>query len=522
MKTIRTTSADYRIPDDLRTGKKRAKKMRPEEAAYRKFIQRLAIGLFRIYQGASQERVLRPLRFGFYSENVLRNQFRVFALIIFLSASQGVLAQCAGFPATVDQKDCSQYAPLTNNATLNPGDTAGFCPPDPTEVVFTGVNLFGGTIRICGNTSLSGNFNSGTIVVQCGSTLRIPSSVTMNNGVKIVNYGSVLVNGTLTFQNVNNAFYNENDSSRLIISGDLVFPQNNGQNAYLKNNGYIEIGGSFDALDGGFCCFSNGSELQCTNFRYIMNCGGPSNRFTNDGSGGTAIIRYSNQAHLRATLTASSNFDIYQASGSSFNLNGCGSFGSANLVPNAPALTDPGSSNTNCINNCFMVLPVELIDFEGRCDAGNIKLNWSTASEENNDYFAIEKSADGIQFTEVAKVNGAGTTTQTSHYTWKDDASESTHYYRLRQVDLNGAARVYSTVSVNPCMGGTRVYPNPCDEWLNVRIDPEKIFTLSDCKDKTILEGDLSQNNGRIYMGAFASGVYYLTLGTEVFRVVKK
>ncbi len=448
----------------------------------------------------------------------------LFAVTFSLSITYCVDAQCAGFPPTVDEKDCSQYTPLFNNMTLNLGDTAGFCSPDPSEMVFTGVNLFGGTIRICGNTSLSGNLNSGTIVVQCGSSLRLPSNTTLNNGVKIINYGSVEVNGNLEFQNVNNAFYNENDSSRLIVSGNLRFPQNSGQNAYLKNNGYIEIGGRFDALDGGFYCFSSGAVLQCNDFRHIMNCGGPSNRFSNDGSGGTAIIRYSSQADIRAAMTASPNYDIYQASGSSVNFNGCGSFGSANVVPNAPALIDPGTSNANCPSNCFTILSVELIDFEGFCNAGLVKLNWSTASEENSDYFILERSTDGISFDEVSKIKASGTTTHTTHYEWMDSALEQINYYRLRQFDFDGFSRLFKTISVNACVDEVFVYPNPCEDWLNIHMESkiDQHFAISDCTGQLVSEGDISKEDNRIFTGTLSSGVYYLNIGQQVFKVVKK
>lgn len=454
-------------------------------------------------------------------KTVVLNYIVICCLMVF-ATSKAAYGQCAGFPPTVVEKNCDQYPALANNTTLYAGDTVGFCPPDTNEVSFSGVNLYGGAVRICGNTSISGNFNSGTIVVQCGATLRIPSSVTMNNGVMIVNYGTVQVDGDLNFQNVNNAFYNEKDSSRLLVAGNFTYPQNSGQNAYFINRGYVEIGGRFDALDGGFSCFSGGSVLQCNDFTYVMNCGGPSNRFTHDGSAGVAIIGYANQANIRANLTTSSNIQMYQAAGSSVSFGGCGSFGSATLVPNAPALVDPGSSNTNCISNCFTILPVEVAGFEADCIGGEIALNWTTVSESNSSHFVVQRSTDGTNYTNVGILEAAGFSQEPIQYNWSEEVIAPTHYYRLKQVDLNGASRVCGSLAVQSCREGAGIYPNPCEDW--IALDSESAVedvTITDGFGNVVFQADVLKGE-HIFVGDFASGIYFVTVGSRVYKLVKR
>nr|MBX2846022.1 T9SS type A sorting domain-containing protein [Saprospiraceae bacterium] len=105
-------------------------------------------------------------------------------------------------------------------------------------------------------------------------------------------------------------------------------------------------------------------------------------------------------------------------------------------------------------------LPVELIRFDAEGDSnGNTLLNWTTASEENNDRFEIERSVDGVSFDTVGEVLGNGTTTETSHYVYTDydaSASGSQLFYRLRQVDFDGKS-AYSDIELVNFAGNGRM-----------------------------------------------------------------
>src|SRR5690606_7492371 len=85
-------------------------------------------------------------------------------------------------------------------------------------------------------------------------------------------------------------------------------------------------------------------------------------------------------------------------------------------------------------------LPITLTTFTARqLEATKVTLDWTTASEENNDYFAIEYSADGRHFDELGMVRGAGSTTTSQHYSFiHHHPVAGSNYYRLRQVDFDG------------------------------------------------------------------------------------
>jgi hypothetical protein len=90
--------------------------------------------------------------------------------------------------------------------------------------------------------------------------------------------------------------------------------------------------------------------------------------------------------------------------------------------------------------NCTTVLPVELLAFNAEASGAVSLLTWSTAPETNCDYFSVERLNENNVWNEIGRVNGNGTTSQTSYYIFTDEMPYSnTNYYRVRQVDYNGS-----------------------------------------------------------------------------------
>jgi hypothetical protein len=111
-------------------------------------------------------------------------------------------------------------------------------------------------------------------------------------------------------------------------------------------------------------------------------------------------------------------------------------------------------------------LPVELIHFTGRMKEKQAVLSWVTASEENNDHFEIERSSDGVVFHSIGDVEGQGTISARFTYDFIDDQPMfGVSYYRLIQVDYDGASTTYPKISIanNAFMTGIEavLFPNP-------------------------------------------------------------
>ncbi len=84
-------------------------------------------------------------------------------------------------------------------------------------------------------------------------------------------------------------------------------------------------------------------------------------------------------------------------------------------------------------------LPITLLSFTATCNEGYVELNWITASEQNNSYFTIYKSSDGIEFKELGNAPSAGNGSTIRHYTFTDYNTEKGNiYYKLSQTDFDG------------------------------------------------------------------------------------
>lgn len=91
-------------------------------------------------------------------------------------------------------------------------------------------------------------------------------------------------------------------------------------------------------------------------------------------------------------------------------------------------------------------------------------MEWITSFEENNDYFELERSKTGLQFSKLTTVDGVGSVAngQNSFYNYLDrNPIFGTSYYRLKQIDLDGSFQYSSVVSVKLAPEEHVAYPNP-------------------------------------------------------------
>lgn len=189
------------------------------------------------------------------------------------------------------------------------------------------------------------------------------------------------------------------------------------------------------------------------------------------------------------------------------------------------------------------VLPVELVSFEATKIEENALLKWVTASELNNDYFEVQVAKGDEEFRRgefitLDKVEGQGTTVEETVYTYNDVSrfKSDTRYYRLKQVDFDGAFE-YSEVKsvrfeVQPELD-LRVYPNPFISGRNPNIyfeleyDSEVRFTLTDSAGRIVKEDYKTYSAGaHDFMlelpEDLESGIYYLSGILEGKEVVSK
>jgi hypothetical protein len=107
--------------------------------------------------------------------------------------------------------------------------------------------------------------------------------------------------------------------------------------------------------------------------------------------------------------------------------------------------TGAGSSSLSCVP-----LPIHLIAFEGYYTGSDNLLTWKTATEMNNDYFTLERSTDGYDFTEIAKIKSQGSSNSPKTYSFHDNSFEAKiNYYRLKQTDNNGQFEIFKLLFID-------------------------------------------------------------------------
>ena len=122
-------------------------------------------------------------------------------------------------------------------------------------------------------------------------------------------------------------------------------------------------------------------------------------------------------------------------------------------------------------------LPVVLSDYRASLTSDQKNLiAWSTTFEQNNSYFTIERSQDGISFQEIARIPASNASGGSAYSYTDEDPLSDISYYRLSQTDLNGKTTRFEIISVNNRSAAEKlftVYPNPASDYLQVTLDNE-------------------------------------------------
>lgn len=131
-------------------------------------------------------------------------------------------------------------------------------------------------------------------------------------------------------------------------------------------------------------------------------------------------------------------------------------------------------------------LPISLLSFTGHCDKQNNVLRWSTATEINNDYFTVERSPNGDDWSVAGMISGAGNSSTLIHYTLTDKAqTDETTYYRLKQTDFSGSYHYESVIGISKCdrngADQLTIFPNPSKGKFELRFNgnPDEIKSIN-------------------------------------------
>lgn len=121
-------------------------------------------------------------------------------------------------------------------------------------------------------------------------------------------------------------------------------------------------------------------------------------------------------------------------------------------------------------------LPVELTHFTAKQQPQQfVQLNWGTATESNNEGFEIERSPDGATWKTIDFVPGHGTRNEPLSYVYADyEPMKGGNYYRLKQLDFDGAFAYSKVVNIQPERSSVQLFPNPVHDQLTIKASKSK------------------------------------------------
>ena len=176
-------------------------------------------------------------------------------------------------------------------------------------------------------------------------------------------------------------------------------------------------------------------------------------------------------------------------------------------------------------------LPVTLQKFSGYSNTTSNVLSWTTATEQNNERFDIEKSLDGQLYTVIGTVKGNNNSNVLLNYQYTDYSDEKgIVYYRLNQHDFNGTSSRSPVISLHKSSSGFIIYPNPFEESFEITCPSSEETTVrvlfSDLSGRVLSDELLAVSNGKIQAGKdLNAGVFICTLftsnNTQSIRLIK-
>jgi hypothetical protein len=208
--------------------------------------------------------------------------------------------------------------------------------------------------------------------------------------------------------------------------------------------------------------------------------------------------------------------------------NGVG--GTVNTSDNYVELTGINDFSYWTLGDSDNPLPVELVAFNAVADNGNVILNWTTASEINNQGWDIERRStetNSSEWSKIGFVNGSGNSSASVSYSFVDgNLSFGLHNYRLKQIDFDGTVSYSNTVEVDLGIGPVEFalnqnYPNPFNPSTVISFDlPQSefvnlsVYNILGEKVATLINSQMEQ--GRYHQEFDAS---HLTSGVYIYRL---
>jgi hypothetical protein len=174
-------------------------------------------------------------------------------------------------------------------------------------------------------------------------------------------------------------------------------------------------------------------------------------------------------------------------------------------------------------------LPITLTSFESEILGNSVLLKWISQSEENFNYYSVERSQDGTTFTSIAEVKGAGNSTTSLSYSWEDkNPIPGKSYYRLKAIDMDESEQAFKIIMVQftATQKDVAVYPNPVVDGkftlqLNFTPTDQDVFVIHSADGKTVYQKSLTASDTMVVLPENSVGNYFVEVITTKEKLYK-
>ena len=186
------------------------------------------------------------------------------------------------------------------------------------------------------------------------------------------------------------------------------------------------------------------------------------------------------------------------------------------------------STQSTALATCNL-LPIELLGFQATViNNQQVRLDWATASEVDNDFFTIERSKDLEVWEVVGKVEGAGFSTETIEYSyWDRKPYHGKSYYFLRQTDFNGTSTTSEIrpVTIASWQGEIFIHPNPANDLITINLPEDEQFKVAihnSLGQQLQIPIKLNDDGIQVDTHQLETGVYFIQVVGKQLTVVEK
>lgn len=179
---------------------------------------------------------------------------------------------------------------------------------------------------------------------------------------------------------------------------------------------------------------------------------------------------------------------------------------------------------------CSSPLPIELTRFTLSVEQTMVMIRWQSATEKNNNWYVVQRSADGIAWEDIQRVKGAGNSTGILNYETQDHSPlHGLSYYRLKQIDFDGSYSYSGIESLNYIphqREKLHAYPNPCasDLFIEARGHLNEVIQVRNIMGQPMTVGLINLSNGlyQLRVRELPSGYYVFQIGEQFAWFIKE